>query len=585
MVLLLVQAMSASAGEKSVQAFSTADAPVTPLRVRIAPNRAGTPSVGVVEELPSGSAEQCLTTFWQSAFVATRATDTALRDFEFTLYVGGPIDGASIGLLSAATLAAAIKNKNVLQNTTITGSLNPDGSAAPVGGVLSRLRAASASGIKRFGLPLGGRVQTDVTGEAIDLLAEGKKLGVEVKELGSFDEAYLFLTGETLPRPAPVLESEMELWPAEVAALSRLTSELKRELEAERAQLDQLLVNVEPKKASSLKELLERSTRTANDLEKSGDLVRAMVVWSSTLTALRVGMQDVRLSSLLLQKDFGAVLKILEAQETALPLERKALRARINGQFPNTSRANDVYAMDILESVVTQGTSLKAEETAKTVHTLSSSGSVTDENQPRFQQLARQYAQDLLRAREELKNGSRFLSLYASLPALKKSLKPVDAAKLAPWYAAAGAASRASFKSRESLFERDSTYLDLVGYGELLATESDPRARLVLAARQTIYAGYLVNTYDALGAQFDAKGVLTIPNARALSAQLELAKLHVLQSCGQAKRATGSVPFPARMRFLNARAAREGSDRQKTDALADLWISSWWCEFVARDQK
>lgn len=118
-----------------------------------------------------------------------------------------------------------------------------------------------------------------------------------------------------------------------------------------------------------------------------------------------------------------------------------------------------------------------------------------------------------------------------------------------------------------------------------MATETDARARLVLAARQTIYSAYLVNTYDALGGQLDGKGTLTIRNSRALSAQLDLARLRVRQSCGQAKREPGSIPFPARMRFLNARAAREGSDRQKADALADLWVSNWWCEFAVRDRK
>jgi hypothetical protein len=481
--------------------------------------------------------------------------------------VGGAIDRTSAGLLTASTLAALIKNKKVIPNTTITGSINPDGSAGPVTWLLPRLRAAAASGIKRFGLPVGGRHQSDESGEVIDLVAEGKKLGVEVKELGNFDEAYSFLTVETLPRAAPAKESEMELWPAEVTALTRLTNEVRGELDAERKQIEK-----EPK-------FLERSMQTASDFEKSGDLVRAMVVWSATLTALRVEVQDARLFRLLTEKNFGAVLATLEAQEKALPAERSALRDRINKEFPNTSRANDVYAMDILESVVTQGVALEAEETAKVIRALSSSGTVTDENQPRFQQLARKYAADLLRAREELKNGERFLTLYASLPPLKKSLEPVDAAKLAPWYAAAGAASRASLKSREELFSKDSTYLDLLGYGGLLGTETDARARLVLAARQTIYAGYLVNTYDALGGQFDAKGAFSIRNSRALTAQLELAKAHVLQSCGQAKKKTGSVPFPARMRFLNARAAREGNDRQKADALADLWISSWWCDF------
>ena len=94
-----------------------------------------------------------------------------------------------------------------------------------------------------------------------------------------------------------------------------------------------------------------------------------------------------------------------------------------------------------------------------------------------------------------------------------------------------------------------------------------------------------MNTWDALGAELDAKGALSVRNTRALTAQLEQARLRVLQSCGRAKRETGGIPFTARLRFLNARAAREGSDLQKTETLAELWLSNWWCEFVVRDRK
>lgn len=547
--------------------------------VRIAPNRARVPAVGIMETASSGSGGQWLTTLWQAAFVATQATDSSLLDFEFTLRVGGPIDGPSAGLLTGTTLSALIRGKKLLPLTTMTGSLNPDGSAGPVGDVLPRLRAAAADGVKRFGFPLGTRQQVDASGAMTDLLVEGDKLGVEVRELGGLDEAYLFLTGEVLPRPAPVGDADMDLWPVELSALSRLTAQVRAEVEAERPSLDTALAGVTPKSANAWRERLARSSRQAADFEKSGDIVRAMVVWTSILTTTRVAAQDARLVHSLDAQDTEAVFAQLKAQEDALPVERLNLRLEIGDRFPNTSRANDIYAMDLLESVLTQGVALRAEADGRALWAV-------EPKDPAFGRLARQYAEDLLRAREELRNGLRFLELYASLPRLKKVLPPIDAARLAASFAAAGAVSTTFFKARLSpLIEKDASYLELVGSGGLLRIETDGRARLVLAARQTIHSAHLVNTYDALGAEFDAKGVFSVRNARALSAQLEQARLRVLQSCGRAKRETGSIPFPARMRFLNARAAREGSDLQKTEALVDLWVSSWWCEFAVRDKK
>ncbi|MBE2253220.1 MAG: hypothetical protein IAE78_27060, partial [Myxococcus sp.] len=60
--------------------------------------------------------------------------------------------------------------------------------------------------------------------------------------------------------------------------------------------------------------------------------------------------------------------------------------------------------------------------------------------------------------------------------------------------------------------------------------------------------------------------------------QIEQARLRALQACGRARHDAALSPFAARMRYLNARAAREGTDRQKTESIADLWLSTWWCE-------
>ncbi len=573
-IAALLVAMSASAAPLKTQREAEVQAALadrtTSVTARLAPNRSHVPSVGILETAASGAGDQWLTTLWQAAFVATQATDASLLDFEFTLRVGGGIDGPSAGLLTAATLTALIRGKPLLPHTTMTGSVNPDGSAGPVDDVLPRLRAAAAVGVKRFGFPLGARQQVDASGAVTDLLVEGKKLGVDVRELTGLDDAYLLLTGAALPRPTAASDADMELWPAELAALNRLITQVRSELDAERARLDP---------ANPRRPLIERATRQAADFEKSGDVVRAMVVWSALLTTMRVATQDARLGRALEAHDPEAVFALIKTQEEALPAERLDLRRDIEARFPNTARANDLYAMDLLESVVTQGTALGAEADAKALRAV-------EPGDAAFGRLAREYAEGLLRAREELQNGQRFLALYASLPPLKKSLPPLDASRLASSYASAGAVARAYFQARLTApIEKDGTYLDLVGYGELLNTETDGRARLVLAARQTFYSAYLVNTYYALGAELDAKGVFSIRNARALTAQLEQARLRVLQSCGRAKRETGSIPFPARMRFLNARAAREGSDRQKTETLADLWISNWWCEFAVRDAK
>jgi len=206
---------------------------VTSLTIKLSPNKARVPAVTAQEASPELSAA-----LWQAAFAATQATGTSVLDFEFSLKVKGSGAGAGAGLLTASTLTALIRNKKLLPNTTLAGTINPDGTSGPVGGLLGALRGAAAEGVRRFGFPLGSRQQLDDRGETIDLLAEGQLLGVEVRELRSLDEAYTFLTGAPLPRPAAISEDAMDLAPEELAAIARLADRLKADASAERPELE-----------------------------------------------------------------------------------------------------------------------------------------------------------------------------------------------------------------------------------------------------------------------------------------------------------------------------------------------------------
>lgn len=534
--------------------------------VKVVPNRNQTPSVTI----SGAAAEQWLPTLWRAAFVAAEATDSSVLDASFSLQVDDVIDGPSAGMLTASTLIALLRGKQPLPNTSMTGALNPDGSIGPVGDVLVRLRAAASAGVKRFGFPAGSRQQLDASGAVVDLLTEGQRLGVTVKELGSLDDAYLFLSGEGLPRPAAAKETDMELWPAELAAVAKSSAQVRTQFEAERERYEK---GLDPAAVTAIHQRLDRVAKQATDFEQGGDSVRALVVWSAALGMVRVG-SELRV----LDADAGTVIAAVQQLEGSLDTERSEFRNDVNVRFPHTTRANDLYAMDLLESIAPEGAEPVRGARAQQLSALSP-------GDPAFARLARQFIEELSQAREHVKNGRRFFDIYIALPTVKEA-PALDVERLAPSYAAASAASYAALEPRLTPdMSRDATAAELAGAGALVRSERDARARLVMAARQNIYSAYLVNTYSALGASVDASGVFTVRNARALSAQLELARLRVLQSCGRAKREAKLIPFAARLRFLNARAAREGTDRQKSESLADLWIGSWWCELAAGHSK
>lgn len=571
----------------------------TRVQVRIAPNKSHSPSVGIMEEFSGGTGDQWRTALWQAAFVSTQATSTSLLDYEFVLRVGGRIDGPSAGLLTAATLTALIRGKKVLPNTTMTGTINPDGSAGPVGGVLYKLRGAAADGIKRFGFPLGARQQTDAAGESFDLLAEASKLGIEARELRSLDEAYAFLTGETLPRPKPAQEASLELSPDEFAALKRQDDRVLAELEAQRPEFELAVKKLQPQVAERYLHVTDSLAAQAKTAATAGELTEALFQRSAALTVSTVLTMDARLRVAREANDWDTLAALVSANEKSLDVEGDAFRKEIDAQFQSTSTLNDILAMDLFESLAGErGQILRAQAEGRKAIALAKDlkTSRADPNAV-FRSLS-EYAKRIAEVREEYKSGRRFLTTWSSLPQPKKRRAPFDARALSAAYAAAGDASRAYFEAivtapaaqaagvsqaeiQGTLIDKSDAYLNLIGYGDALRTETVPRFRLLLALRQTLSAAYLVNTFYALGGSIDAKGELHIANGRALTTQLDLAVDRVLESCGRAERDAGMIPIIAKMRFLSARANREGSDGEKTVALFDLWLANRWCALAA----
>jgi hypothetical protein len=71
----------------------------------------------------------------------------------------------------------------------------------PVGGIPEKIKGAAAEKFKRVLIPAGQRNSTsEADGSLVDVVAEGKKLGVEVTEVNDVYEAYKAFTGSTLPK-------------------------------------------------------------------------------------------------------------------------------------------------------------------------------------------------------------------------------------------------------------------------------------------------------------------------------------------------------------------------------------------------
>jgi len=84
----------------------------------------------------------------------------------------------------------------------MTGTINPDGTVGPVGGVPEKIQGAAAKGFKRFLIPMGMRNSPSEKNEIVDLVSLGADLGIEVKEVATVYDAYKAFTGNPLPQLA-----------------------------------------------------------------------------------------------------------------------------------------------------------------------------------------------------------------------------------------------------------------------------------------------------------------------------------------------------------------------------------------------
>ena len=204
------------------------------------------------------------------------------RDVQVTYSLQEAIDGPSAGALLSAASLASIRGTPLEPRTTMTGTVLPDGSIGPVGGISDKLRAAAAAGYTRVLVPIGP--STDLrTGRPVDLVALGRTLGVEVVPVSDVPQAFGYLTGtadgsavDTTHPPAPISPG----------VLSMLEGRSRALVMTGRTQLATLTATVDPDVQAALPGI-RGWLDVADDELARGDAVRAFAAAAEAGQALQ----------------------------------------------------------------------------------------------------------------------------------------------------------------------------------------------------------------------------------------------------------------------------------------------------------
>jgi hypothetical protein len=157
--------------------------------------------VGFSQDEVGGTGDQWESAGWNAAAVATLLNGNPLSGVRVDYDVTGRIDGPSAGALMTIGLLSLMRGDKVKPGITMTGTVNPDGTIGPVGGIPYKVDGAKKAKAKTMLIPLGQRNAADDSGELVDVVDLGRRQRIKVREVADIYAAYKAFTGKTLPRP------------------------------------------------------------------------------------------------------------------------------------------------------------------------------------------------------------------------------------------------------------------------------------------------------------------------------------------------------------------------------------------------
>lgn len=166
--------------------------------------------IGVFEGVAGGVGPSLRASAWMSAIVAGNLAEVDLFDYTIYFDFPGVVDGPSAGAMKTVALLAIWLGHEMSPDVVMTGTVNPDATIGPVGGIKEKIEAAASIGKELVLIPIGQRFEYDDENEFIDHIEYGESLGIEVRTVGSIYEAYPLITGEPLPRLADRLDKTDE---------------------------------------------------------------------------------------------------------------------------------------------------------------------------------------------------------------------------------------------------------------------------------------------------------------------------------------------------------------------------------------
>lgn len=603
----------AYATDQNGVAFGTCE----PMTVRVFPNNSGRAAVGVLQEFSGGTGNMWNTAAWIAAFNSSNLNNTSIIDHEFIIRVGGHVDGPSAGMLTTVAMLAAMRGDEMRDDTTMTGTINPDGTAGPVGGIPQKIEGAKAKGKTRFGFPVGARSSLDSnTGEMVDMIGKADSMDMEAREIRDVYEAYEFLTGKKLPRPEKAYEGDLDIPASLRTKVQGWSLKTKGELEARVGPIFQLAQQDEGVAASfgMMLQAINQEYEDGARFEQSGMPVAAYYKYLTSDAMARAIEITINSLGAVASGDMQVLVNQLNAVQNQNDNKLGAFQLQARASLTNTSLGGRVDALNNMSTFAQAYAyfQIGIEEHQQFVNIA--------ENLEQFSQqvgaeaATQQLLMKFLMSSLYYKISGTLVDFAEDWVSLASSQGPeVDVTAeqyeaLARAYASAGSSCVAYFDAVVTEPTAQQLGVPVAQFAEQLSmTEGMYRPTKMVStfseiadrfyqtpdAMENAYfklgagsAAYLngaslVNKWYSLNPQFQEDGSIVLGNQRAVGVMLDRAKERALEEAGQINEKFGFIPDSVKLNFQLATALREGDNEDKLQALQIYWTCAFLCD-VAR---
>lgn len=572
----------------------------SPAMLRIDKNTAPGASVGVIEEFAGGAGAQWRSTAWIAAFTASAQASLPFLATEFSVRTGGHVDGPSAGMLTTAAFLALLRGDAIRPDVTMTGTINPDGTSGPVGGIPQKLQGAAEKGKRVFGYPLGCRQSEDLrTGQIVDVEAVGQALGVQTVEVRTLRDAYRLLTGRELDARPLATDADVAISTDVMQGTQIRVDMWRASAEAGFGRIQPVIQGLTPEAREALAWVFTpifTEVKQAQAYERAGALIAAERKWMEVTVAVSAAEDELAILAAAqqgkLDEAFGVLAPYLELSEQANTMMEE-VATTFAASNSTVGAVNAVLAADAIVdalALLESGKSGLAAAVAN-VQKLEQGGTEAQRGEAiqTFVILLLKTAPVLARAESALA-AARIELAFATIETGGRPVRSDKLPSLAKAYASAAAAGRAYFQSLVGLDDASSPSFAFVepawatassgtAIAGSLADSSAPAVQLVAVASGAhayLESAALQNKYYALGYKDGA-----IQRRVALTAEMTAAREAALAAVARVKASTGRVPARVITEFNFGEQFREGSDDDKIDALSAYWRASFAAELAA----